>query len=629
MPYTPPVGTANLNLTGSYTPPVGTVDLNLAPPGDDRSITITARTGGARAAIIAGSPIQVALTARTGGARAGMALAYDPNLLSDVTAHTEGAWQPGFRQAAGVRHRWQEADRFAPSCASRWQDGRSAVGASRNPWQVAARLSHNPRTHWQDGLAAVGASRNAWQVAARLSHAARNVWQAGLGVRASTQNHWQMPLRVVGGLTNRWQAGALLTAAWISRWQDGARLTRGWVEIWERAGYPGHPPKPGPALPLPLAPSWGSDLFICQPLPGTALKLGRVPCPTMGFWNVPIRRTYRVINSCSLVRLPDLTPLPVTAMTLETDAKSWCWALSATLAGSDAWSLVEPVGPAYLPWEVQATINGHVWQFLLDIPNRTRAFGNRRVTLSGRSRSAWLEEPYDARVFGYNANIRTANQIAEEILAGTGWTLDWQLDDWLIPAKRWERDNTQISALKRLLNPVRGLLYSDPALAILTAYPEYPTASWLWAAATPDVTIPEDALRTWTQQPDFKTPYNGVYVSGTSHGVLAFVKIAGTDGALTPGQPLVEALCCDDNGIAARMRGLAELSASGPGYTLSADLLLTEAGDPSGPGLIKPGLLITLAGLLGRVRGVRIDARWNQGLNVTQSITVERKEETA
>ena len=101
MPYTPPVGTANLNLTGSYTPPVGTVDLNLAPPGDDRSVTIAARTGGARAAIIAGSPMQVALVARTGGARAGIALVYDPNLLSDVTAHTEGACRGAARAQEG------------------------------------------------------------------------------------------------------------------------------------------------------------------------------------------------------------------------------------------------------------------------------------------------------------------------------------------------------------------------------------------------------------------------------------------------------------------------------------------------------------------------------------------------
>ena len=47
-------------------------------------------------------------------------------------------------------------------------------------------------------------------------------------------------------------------------------------------------------------------------------------------------------NSASLVRWPDLVPLPVTSMTVETDFDSWCWALTATLAGPDAWALVQP-----------------------------------------------------------------------------------------------------------------------------------------------------------------------------------------------------------------------------------------------------------------------------------------------
>ena len=49
-----------------------------------------------------------------------------------------------------------------------------------------------------------------------------------------------------------------------------------------------------------------------------------------------------VVNSASLVRWPDLKALPVTSMTVETDADSWCWSLSATLAGSGAYDLVQP-----------------------------------------------------------------------------------------------------------------------------------------------------------------------------------------------------------------------------------------------------------------------------------------------
>ena len=73
-----------------------------------------------------------------------------------------------------------------------------------------------------------------------------------------------------------------------------------------------------------------------------------------------------VVNSASLVRWPDLTPLPVTSMTVETDTDSWCWGFSATLAGPDAYALVQP-NP--LACEVLATINGHAWKFLPDVPS--------------------------------------------------------------------------------------------------------------------------------------------------------------------------------------------------------------------------------------------------------------------
>ncbi len=47
-----------------------------------------------------------------------------------------------------------------------------------------------------------------------------------------------------------------------------------------------------------------------------------------------------------------------------------------------------------------------------------------------------------------------------------------------------------------------------------------------------------------------------MYVSGTTHGALALVKIAGTDGALQPDAPLTDELLCDPEGVAARQRGL-------------------------------------------------------------------------
>jgi hypothetical protein len=325
------------------------------------------------------------------------------------------------------------------------------------------------------------------------------------------------------------------------------------------------------------------------------------------------------VNSAMLVRWPDLTPLPCTALTIETDFDSWCWALSATLAGPEAWSLVQP-NP--LACEVLATINGQTWKFLLDVPSSNRAFNSNRVSLKGRSRSAWLHAPYQTAVNRDEANARELVQVAEAALENTGWTLDWGLENWLIPAGRYSSYNTPIGALMRLAQVTDDGLYTEPDAQVLRAVKRWPVASWLLDAETADLTIPESAVISLSQSPVYTQPYNGVYVSGTSHGALALVKIAGTDGALQPGEPLTHELLCDEAGVAARQRGLNFLSDAGAGFTLDAEVLFTPE-----VGLVRPGLIVSIAGMKGVSRSVKIGAQWSEdGLTVRQSVGLERRE---
>ena len=324
-------------------------------------------------------------------------------------------------------------------------------------------------------------------------------------------------------------------------------------------------------------------------------------------------------NSASLVRLPDLTPLPCLSVTVETDFESWCWGLSATLAGPDAWALVQP-NP--LACEVLATINGQEWKFLLDVPSTQRSFNSDRVSLKGRSRSAWLHDPYTAPRAFSEENAREMEQLAEAALDNTGWTLDWQLANWLVPAGRYVSHNTPIGVLMRLVNTTDDGLYTDPALPVITAQKRWPVASWLLDAETADLLIPESAVISLSQSPVYTPPLNGVYVSGTSHGALALVKIAGTDGALQPAEPLVHELLCDEAGVAARQRGLNALSDSGAGYTMDADVLFTPE-----IGLVRPGLIVSIAGLKGISRSCRISAqRAGDALQVRQTVGLERRE---
>lgn len=90
--------------------------------------------------------------------------------------------------------------------------------------------------------------------------------------------------------------------------------------------------------------------------------------------------------------------------------------------GLEAWALVQP-NP--LACEVLATINGQAWKFLLDVPSTQRSFNSDRVSLKGRSRSAWLHDPYTPHRDFSEANAREMEQLAEAALANSGWTVDW------------------------------------------------------------------------------------------------------------------------------------------------------------------------------------------------------------
>jgi hypothetical protein len=78
-----------------------------------------------------------------------------------------------------------------------------------------------------------------------------------------------------------------------------------------------------------------------------------------------------------------------------------------------------------------------------DDPVLARKFNSHAITAQGMSRSGWLAAPFAPATTVSYAAPRSAQQVAEAILDGTGWTLDWQLPldpGWLIPAKSLRPD---------------------------------------------------------------------------------------------------------------------------------------------------------------------------------------------
>ena len=647
MPYTPPVGTVALSIGSvlGYSPPVGTVALSLGRTASaDRQAAIAGETLApigllsallVRQAVIAGETlaplglleatapepaIPVVISGETLPPIGLLVGQFDLNLLDQLTPGVRPRWGEGASTPLGQAGRWQPAVLSPHAARPGWADSAALAAGPVSRFQPASATQGRGQTRWNWAQPEQTGVESAWQTADRADNALAAGWNPRRRETATTISRFRARLSLLTPrLAAPWADAAPVVVRLAARFQDGRPLPLALVEVWQPAGYPGNAPNPGPPRPPPPSrPPWGTALKLRCPLPGTTLRLGRTPCILIAEREIAVRRTYMSVNSASLVRWPDLTPLPCTALTVETDFDSWCWALSATLAGPDAWALVQP-NP--LACEVQVTINGQVWRFVLDVPSTQRSFNSDRVTLKGRSRSAWLHDPYTpSRAFS-EANPREMEQLADAALANTGWTVDWQGENWVVPAGRYVSWNTPIGALIRLANATDDGIYTHPSDQTITLHKRWPVASWLLDAAVVDLLIPESAVISLSQSPVYSPPYNGVYVSGTSHGALALVKIAGTDGALQPAEPITHELLCDAEGVAARQRGLNALADSGAGFAMDAEVLFTPE-----VGLIRPGLIVSIAGMKGISRSCRVSAQWSNGLTVRQSVGLERRE---
>jgi len=122
---------------------------------------------------------------------------------------------------------------------------------------------------------------------------------------------------------------------------------------------------------------------------------------------------------------------------------------------------------------------------------------------------------------------------------------------------------------------------TDPTLIIK---PYYPLAPWAWAAATPDLIMPEAVCTTegidWQDSP----AYNTVWVTGAANGRRDQVKRAGT-AADRPAPTVVDPLATDP--VMTRQRGLRALADTGRQAQIKVSLPVLTA-----TGLIKSGLLV-------------------------------------
>ena len=373
--------------------------------------------------------------------------------------------------------------------------------------------------------------------------------------------------------------------------------------------------RPIDPVPPGLAPS--PHLLFYRSADGrAALLFGDASAPTDARIVVPIRRFYFVKNTQSLIRVEDGKEIVGTDLNLSIDVDSWVWGWSVSVPGHHLQDVLRVSAPV----ELEAKINGHAFRLAVENVSRDRRFASSRLSVSGRGRAAWLADPY-AKV---RAHTNTEAALAQQLMVGAltengvplGWSIDWQITDWLVPAGAWNLMGTPIDACLAIAEAAGAYIQAHPSEKVLRVLPRYPMAPWRWQELTPDIALPEDVCVTegieWVDKPN----YNTVFVAGQQDGVLAHVTRAGTDGGM-PAPMVTDPLITHAD--AGRQRGLSILADTGRQALISLSLPVLEE-----TGIIMPGKIIRYSENgnthLGLTRSVGVSSTFPK---VRQTIQVE------
>lgn len=584
-------------------------------------------------------PVSVEITVLLGETQVSGLVAYDNRNPRRVTASAVLPHQPAQSALAAGDLGWALSARRIEPTAAAWGRASTAARESATAWDISGRLASERAARWALGVARVQQTALAHEAARAVLQQTAATW--GLGQRTQVQTAFvhQAALSLVNHVIAPWGLGTRRQVLVVSRhgsgvarraellmpWQTGRPVPPG-REVWPRP-VPGgiNPRVPSTHLVFACPPAWAGSgpvhlLFgrVCGMPPGPAASLVILPA-----------RFYMAVHTLTAHRWPDLAALPIFDVSLSADAGSFAWTFSAS-GPADLFDALAP--SAGLPAQIRITLDGIPFVFLVDSLQREERFGKRGARISGRSATALLARPYARETARLNASVATAQQLAESVLDATGATLDWGLTDWLVPAGAWSHTGTPLAALQAIVEAAGGYVQSHRTTATLLArhpYPELPGGMvggpWNWGGAfAADVELAPDAIITSGIERRDGPDLNGVYVSGTTQGVLALVRRTGTAAdklASLITDPLITAQ------EAALQRGLAVLGAAGPKHLVQIELpILTGAGQP---GVLDVGQLVqvnTASPWRGRVRSVSVNAAMPKA---RQTVQLERHLETA
>lgn len=562
----------------------GPVHLVFGDDLDEPEVTIdpvtlqsTAQLTGIAQQLRAALGVRVQASAQITGLARVLGARYDINIKRATVAGTSAVWQDSTRTRSATAHTYRQALPAPTRVAVQWQDAQALFARNLVLQQDAQRLRNAIASAFEEALRTPTAPLAVrLQDAQRLRNAVASAFEQA--VRAPTA-----PLAVLferaytdrrAQVASAFQIAQRLSRPTASRMGIAVQIALGFDGAYQQAWpprigitvvVPPVPPKPpscyDPALPAHLvfdAPPFGPGpvhlVFACAP--GSPEQPGNTIV-------VPIRKVYIVINNITLHRVDSGAELHAHSFSMSLDDKSWTWSWQASLHADAAAHLGRDSQGD--PAEVLAEVNGTPFRLRLVTIARDRRFSPTRWQVSGQGKAAILAEPWAPKLsFGNPSAERTAQQLADNVLTingvGIGWTVDWGLTDWQVPAGAWALQGSYIDAINDIAGAVGGYVQPHATASVLRVLPRYPAPPWAWSSITPDLEIPEDAAEIEGTQYVDRPAYNRVFVGGVGAGVFGPFTRAGTAGNSVAPQA-THALITD--AAAHRQRGIAALSDTG------------------------------------------------------------------
>ncbi|CAM4372409.1 Tip attachment protein J domain-containing protein [Comamonas aquatilis] len=569
----------------------------------DAQLGLAARLPGLRARALVHVRKDLVAAGRMPGLRCQGVVRYNTDTPRPVVAQVQAVAQQARHFEAGWTTGWQETDALPAGWSLSATDAMPLHTQFETAWQEGQRQRTGLEGRFLQARALPGATAQArWQEAQGVRVSLQVVAEDAVATRSGLVVRFQETLRGrrlllqavaqdAVGLQHQVTSGAgpaqPLYAGYLARYQQSIKPPAG-----KSQAQPPELGKPGCYEQLVGGPI---QLWFCKPwAASTALVFAccKNGSPQPGKVIVPVRKVYIVLNQIVLTRLDTGVELPALAFNMSLDFQSWTWNWTASLHKDAAVHLGRDIDGD--PAQFLANINGVPFKLRLERTSRDRRFlPQERWSVSGRGLAAMLTEPWAKSMsFGNPTQSLTAQQLAIEALKingiSIGWGIDWQLEDWQVPARAWALQGSYIDAINDIAAAAGGYVQPHNTDQVLRILPKYPVAPWHWGDVVPDFEIPAAAAEIEGTEFVDKPDYNRVFVGGMSAGVVGPITRAGTAGDLIAPQ-VTHALIT--NSIAQRQRGLAELADTGRQALVSLSMqVLPETG------VILPGQFVRYVG---------------------------------